>query len=67
MRYCQKATKKSKQLIRMQRVQVFSDWCQLVSHHSKVGGEQVQYLHKMYLLELKLDAKLTNSKVVFEE
>lgn len=21
------------QLIRMQRVQVFSDWCQLVSHH----------------------------------
>jgi hypothetical protein len=37
VRYCQKATKKSKQLIRMQRVQVFSDWCQLVSHHSKIG------------------------------
>lgn len=32
------------QLIRMQRVQVFSDWCQLVSHHSKVGKVQRQYL-----------------------
>lgn len=31
---CQWATKKSMQLIRMQRVQVFSDWCQLVSHPS---------------------------------